>query len=277
MTYDRNEGSQGAASYNKNPAKKFFARKFFADYKNLNFGRSTKWEDIDCQEFFNLPPVQQERLWGFNGDNNATTSNASVQYYSAAAISNANTEAIMGHPVCDVNLLPNADDEDGRIQFPLYYDAKSWGPGDFQEVIDLEIQFIRNETTSGDMIWNEFVLSLPDELPPLIQGFFYLNENPLGVKRVKRREIARKQAKTLGDLPVFVLHNEDGWDGDALECDEDSVEEDRTVFEGSFFGDFEQSFGAGAQEKMMIQAHLAKRQERPLQFEKTTVSSLRPY
>jgi len=222
MSSDRNGGSQGAASYNKNPIKRYMYRKFVTDYKNLNFGRDTKWEDIDCMEFFDLPSIEGGRLWGFIDEdgNNSTW----VQNYSSPVLANLNVAAIMGHDLCSVDVLPES-----FVPFPIYYDAHSWAPEDFKELIELEMEFIHNQTTSVKLwVWNELVLSLPTELPPLVQGVFYVNENYTG-ERMKRREVARRQAKTFGDLPVFVLHNEENWHGDILECD--GQEHDMTVEE----------------------------------------------
>ncbi|CAJ1936021.1 unnamed protein product [Cylindrotheca closterium] len=262
MFFDPHGGSKGAASYKKHPIKRHLAQKFLTDYKNLNFGRNTRWEDIDCMEFFDLPPIQFQRLWGYTDEdgNNST----SVQYYQLAALSNENFAAIMGHDVCSVDLEPDVD----RRQFPLYYDAKSWDPLDLKEVIDLEMGFIQNHTTSRDWIWNEFVISLPVELPPLVLGVFYVNESYTG-KLHKRREAAQRQAKTFGDLPVFILHNEKNWDGDIFECDKNITE-----------GELTKRTNTGHQSESrddwqhiaMIQKHLASR--RDLRFEKMHVVSV---
>eukprot|EP00526_Cylindrotheca_closterium_P000684 CAMPEP_0113632560 /NCGR_PEP_ID=MMETSP0017_2-20120614/16927_1 /TAXON_ID=2856 /ORGANISM="Cylindrotheca closterium" /LENGTH=377 /DNA_ID=CAMNT_0000543127 /DNA_START=13 /DNA_END=1143 /DNA_ORIENTATION=+ /assembly_acc=CAM_ASM_000147 len=264
--YDRHGGSQGAASVNKNPVKKYFYRKYMTDYKNLNFGRKTQWEDIDCMEFFDLPPTELQRFWGFGDNNNSSTS---VQFYSSPDLFKTEFGAIVGHDLCSVGLEPDA----GPQQFPLYYGAKSWDPQDLKEVIDLEMGFIQNQTTSGDMIWNEFVISLPVELPPLVLGVFYVNENYAG-KRSKRREAAKRQAKTFGDLPVFVMHNEKYWHGDILECDEDIAEElTMTLRTNTDQSESSAPRDAGQQDAMrMIQAHLAKRRDERPRFEKMHIS-----
>lgn len=214
--YDLNGGSKGAASYKKNPIKRHLAKTFYTEYKNINFGRETQWQDVDCMEFFGLPPIELQRLWGYMDKDGTDNNSSSVQYYSLPALSNLNVGAILGHDVCSVDLLP----ESGKRLFPLYYDAPSWAPEDFKQVMELQMDFIQNETTREDWIWNEFVLSLPVELPQLVQGVFYVNENYTG-SRTNRREAAQRQAKTYGGLPVFILHNEQGWDGDVLECDGD--------------------------------------------------------
>jgi len=270
MIYDRNGGSQGAASYKKNPIKRYLARKYFTNYKNLNFGRETRWKDIDCLDFFDSPPIQPQRFWGFIGEdgNNAT----SVQYYSSEVLSNLNFAAIMGHDLCSVNALPEVNER----PFPLYYDARSWAPEDFKEVIDLEMEFIHNKTTSGDWIWNELVLSLPVELSPLVQGVFYVNENYIG-KRTKRREAARRQAKTFGDLPVFVLHNEKNWHGDVLECDgeEHDIALQEAVNTNSDYSKNEKSTPLNqkdAHDIMRIQTYLSNRGDERRHFEKLQAS-----
>ncbi|KAL3934745.1 MAG: hypothetical protein SGBAC_009603 [Bacillariaceae sp.] len=247
MAYDRFGGSQGASSLKKHPLKRHETRKFLTDYKNMNFGRNTKWEDIDCMEFFDSSPIQIDRFWGFI-DENGNNSTA-VQYYSSSALSNANIGAIMGHDVCTVGIEPDY----AAWRFPLYYDAKSWDPQDFKEVIDLEMEFIQNATTSGDLIWNEFVISLPVELPPLVLGIFYMNDNATG-KRSKRREAAKRQAKTFGGLPVFVLHNEKNWYDDILECDETVVAMDPTRSTNAYHQPECQKV---MEEEARIQAHLA--------------------
>jgi hypothetical protein len=203
-------GSKGAASI-KNPVARQMTRKYITDFKVLNFGSETPWEDIDCYKFFSFAlSYASLETWEF-GEIFGIPS-----FQSELSMLQKQFEAFMGHPVCK---LPPAE----KLYALTYSGHMSWPKEKFQHAMDLQTELIQN-TTYPYPIWNEFVIGLPIELKTIVQGIFYLNDNSEDNNIIaKRRAIAHEQAKIMGEKFVFKYNVEKAFvGGDLLECDTDT-------------------------------------------------------
>lgn len=195
LQMDPEHGSQGASS--KNFITRQFFRNFLNNYKTLNFGRQTSWLDIDCFDFFGLPFFELDS-WRLDEEGFKSQSELSLLQ--------EQFEAIMGHPVCTP---PPIEDVDVLV----YSGSKSWRPQDFQEVIDLQVEFVQKFKTNSQ-IWNEIIIGLPQQLQDLVLGVFYVDNDET------KRIAAHAEAKMLGDKFVFKLKISDNDTEDVLECDD---------------------------------------------------------
>eukprot|EP00980_Cylindrotheca_fusiformis_P027598 scaffold21455_cov116-Cylindrotheca_fusiformis.AAC.15 len=198
-------GSQGASSYD-NIISRFLVRKFFNDYKRLNFGSRKAWKDIACSKFFQQP-IGSVKTWRMR-DN---STGRDVTFQSGDSLVQEQVGAIMGHPVC----TPRPVEEEGG--FLLYSGPDSWQADDFQEVVELQMELMHNSSESV-LVWNEVVIGLPRQMEDIVQGIFYLEDGSPASKQ--RRALAHEEAELLGNKHVFKYDVGAGIDHDILRCDE---------------------------------------------------------
>jgi hypothetical protein len=215
---DPEHGSSGASSYNI--ATRYLVRKALTEYKNFNFGVHTPWDDISCDYFFpgvDLPPAML--AWDVD-------SKGQVKYQSIVSLLGGEHEAIMGHPVCT---CPKNDDHTfggGQYGFLLHQGSQSWDPIDWQEAMDLQIDFIEHRQ---DVLWhwNEIVLALPKpQMQDIVQAVFFLDSPDMDDDdRAEGLKKARAVAGVMGGKPYMTMLEYPG-EEDILSCPDATLKED---------------------------------------------------
>jgi hypothetical protein len=232
---DPHYGSHGAKSYNV--VTRPLARRKITKYKTLNFGIDTEWMDIDCRDFFpiDVPGQEHPRNWHriWNKEEGEDTND--IVYQSDYDIWQEELEAIMGHPVCTV---PDDDISPKKEGFRMYSGPTSWAPTDWQEMVKMELEFLQE----WKLVWNEVVLELPKtQLSDVVLGVFYLDAPEWNDEtRQASRVLAQREAKVLGNKPVFRLDTknskkattttaDDSSDHDILTCGEEAPIEELPI------------------------------------------------
>eukprot|EP00977_Amphora_coffeiformis_P027276 scaffold34600_cov184-Amphora_coffeaeformis.AAC.1 len=222
-------------------------------YKDFNFPH-TDWEDIACEDYFGMPHLpatmtrpsrhdvnhpgkpQQVPIFWTRGDKNE-----SIQFQSQLTLSQNIEQDIMGHAVCSQpDPVPPPPFDEG---FFIYQGPQGYPPEDWQDVIDLQQQFITRFPDTPS-IWNEIVLQLPPRrLESVVQAVFYVINDDDDVNSDSNMELverAQRQSRTLGDKPLLKVDLSQYYQhgGDILVChkaEKDSVGHDTVMKNGSSF------------------------------------------
>lgn len=213
-------GSKGASSYNW--ITRNLVQKKITNYKNFNFGVDTDWQDIECEFFF---PTAHGQNGGQHGSEPIsplawdTSPDGQIRYQNILPLLENELEAIMGHPVCHCS-DESRDTSTGL--FLLHQGTTPWGTRDWQEAIDIQLQFIHEESNNHTVLWhwNEIVMSLPKpQMQDAVLALFYL-DSPAMDEHSRADALARLQALSLvmGGKPYMSLHTEVSIDVDLLTC-----------------------------------------------------------
>lgn len=204
---DPEHGSRGANSINY--FTKQILRKQAIEYKNLNFGIDTPWEDVYCDYFF--PKNDPAQMWNMDSE-------GALKFETVLSMAQKQHQAIMGHPVCTCR-------KNNATTFPAFFvnEGNGWDANDWQEMVKMQLSFMNRsqDQPSALFYWNEIVMSLPrTQMKDIVSAIFYLDSSDMEEKArqanfAKANDVSKN---VLDGKPVMSLRLDAGFDEDLLTC-----------------------------------------------------------
>lgn len=162
---------------------KYMLRRATTKYKNLNFGSDIRdWTEIPCANFFDSAFLNEmDAVYNFSDPSAIPFTDVLQRQYQAA----------LGHPVC--NSTRAIPPKSASSLKPIFAGPDTWS-------IEAWPQLVRHQQDLQHhypLLWNEFVIRLPDQMNHIVQAVFYRKLPGADPDRDDKSHEARQLARLL--------------------------------------------------------------------------------